>query len=109
MAKKRQGNKDDSKPQKKKKMEIDCSKMDQITIEEIFARFPNLGEGIFGRLDDRSLVSCREVSKTWKEYVDSQRIQWIRKILKYANPQSKFHEEWKRVLDKTPVETLNSI
>ena len=49
MAKKRRGNKDDSKPQKKKKMEIDCSKEDQITIEEMFVRFPNLGEGVFSR------------------------------------------------------------
>ena len=122
MAKKRRGNKDDSKPHKKKKMEIlpkpglaiahpspmpvDCSKKDQITIEEIFARFPDLTEGILGRLDNRSLVSCREVSKTWQEYVDSQRIFWIRKILKYASPKTKFHGEWKIVLDKTPIEIL---
>ena len=86
-AKKRRGNKDDSKSQKKKKKtEIDRSKNDQITIEEIFARFPHLSEAIFVRLDDRSLASCREVNKTWQEFVDSQRIYWIRKILKYANP-----------------------
>ena len=47
MAKKRRGNKNDSKPQKKKKIEID--KNDQITIEEMFARFPNLGEGVLAR------------------------------------------------------------
>ena len=84
MAKKRKGNKDDSKGQKKKKTENDCSKNDQIMIEEIFERFPTLSEGIFGRLDDRSLASCRRVSKAWKECVDFQRIYWIRKILKYA-------------------------
>ena len=114
MAKKRRGNKDDPKPQKKKKMEIDypekmeidCSKKDQIMIEEIFARFPDLTEVILGKLDDRSLVSCREVSKTWQEYVDSQRFFWIRKILKYANPQTKFHCEWKIFLDKTPMKIL---
>ena len=106
MAKKRRGNKDNSKPQKKKKMEIVCSENFEITIQEIFARFPNLTEGIFGRLDDQSFASCREVSKTWRDFVDSQRIYWIRKILKYANPQSKFHEEWKMVLDKTPIKTL---
>ena len=63
-------------------------------------------KGIFGRLDDQSLASCREVSKTWRDFVDSQRVYWIRKILKYANPQSKFHEEWKMVLDKKPIKTL---
>ena len=42
MAKKRHGNKDYLKPQNKKKMEIDCSMEDQITIEEMFARFPKL-------------------------------------------------------------------
>ena len=90
MSKKRRGNKDDSKPQKMKK--TDCFENDQIfPIEEIFARFPNLSECVFGRLDDQSLASSREVSKTWRDFVDSQRIYWIRKILKYANPQSRFH------------------
>ena len=102
MAEKRRGNKDDSKSQKKKKK----TENDHITIEEIFARFPHLTEAIFVRLDDRSLASCREVNKTWQEFVDIQRIYWIRKILKYANPQSKFHEEWKTVVDKTPIKFL---
>ena len=87
MAKKRKVNKDDSKGQKKKKTENDCSENNQISIEDIFERFPTLSEGIFGRLDDQSLASCRKVSKAWKEYVDIQRIYWIRKIMKYAtNP-----------------------
>ena len=103
---KRLTNNDDSKPQEKKKTEIVRSENDQITIEEIFARFPDLSECIFIRLDDRSLASCREVNKTWKGFVDIQRIYWIRKILRYANPQSKFHREWKMILDKTPIKFL---
>ena len=99
-------NNDDSKPQEKKKTEIDRSENDQITIEEIFARFPNLSECIFISLDDRSLASCREVNKTWKGFVDSQRIYWIRKISRYANPQSKFHGEWKMILDRIPIKFL---
>ena len=99
-------NNDDSKPQEKKNTEIVRSENDQITIEEIFARFPDLSECIFIRLDDRSLASCREVNKTWKGFVDIQRIYWIRKTLRYANPQSKFHGEWKMSLDKTPIEFL---
>ena len=103
--KRRRGNKDDSKPQKMKK--TDFFENDQIfPIEEIFARLPNLSENIFGRLDNRSLVSCREVSKTWKAYVNSQRVYWIRQILKCNPPQSKFHGEWKIVLKKTPIETF---
>ena len=87
MATKRRENNADSKPQNKKKTEIDRSENDQITIEEIFTRFPDLSECIFIRLDDRSLASCREVNKTWKGFVDIQRIYWIRKIMKYAtNP-----------------------
>ena len=105
MSKKRRGNKDDSKPHKIKK--TDCFENDKIfPIEEIFGRLPNLSENIFGRLDNRSLVSCREVSKTWQEYVDSQRVYWIRQISKCNPPQSKFHGEWKMILDKTPIEIL---
>ena len=105
MSKKRRGNKNDLKPQKLKKM--DCFENDKkFPIEEIFAILPNLNEDIFGRLDNRSLVSCREVSKTWQEYVDSQRVYWIRQILKFNPSQSKFHGEWKIVLEKTPIESL---
>ena len=73
MAKKRQRNKDDSKPQKKKKTEIDidCSKDDQTTIEVMFARFPNLSECVFGRLDDQLAKSAKpgETLLTVKEFI----------------------------------------
>ena len=106
MSKKRRGNKGNSKPQKKKK--TDCFENDQIfPIEEIFSRLPNLSEDIFGRLDNRSLVSCREVSKTWQEYVDSQRVYWIRQILKCNPPQSKFHGEWNSGMENSFGENSN--
>ena len=51
-------------------------------VEEIFWRFPHLGQNILEELDNQSLVKCREVNKWWQDFVDGQRISYIRKIKK---------------------------
>ena len=47
-------------------------------MEELFARFPHISEKIFQQLDDKSLTNCREVSKSWQEFLDSKNMSWIR-------------------------------
>ena len=51
-------------------------------IEEIFWRFPHLGQNILEELDNESLVKCREVNKWWQDFVDGQRTSYIRNIEK---------------------------
>ena len=51
-------------------------------VEEIFWRFPHLGQNILEVLDNESLVKCRKVNKWWLEFVDGQRISYVRNIQK---------------------------
>ena len=42
-------------------------------MEEAFLRFPHLSENIFESLDNKSLADCKEVSKSWYFYLDTQK------------------------------------
>ena len=42
-------------------------------MEEAFLRFPHLSENIFDSLDNKSLADCKEVSKSWYFYLDTQK------------------------------------
>jgi hypothetical protein len=42
-------------------------------MEEVFLRFSHLSEAIFDSLDDQSLANCKEVSKFWYFYIDTQK------------------------------------
>ena len=50
------------------------------TMEEVFTRFPHLGQQIFEKLDDDNLAKCRKVSRTWKMSLDNQKLLSIRII-----------------------------
>jgi ankyrin repeat protein len=49
-------------------------------MEEAFLRFPHLSENIFDSLDNKSLADCKEVSKSWYFYLDTQKFLQIRII-----------------------------
>lgn len=48
-------------------------------IEEIFWRFPHVGQQIFEKLDNQSLAKCQIVSPLWKKSIEDYNI-----ILKYS-------------------------
>ena len=47
-------------------------------MEELIARFPQIAEQIFEQLDNKSLTNCREVAKSWQEFVDDRNMSWVR-------------------------------
>ena len=47
-------------------------------MEEAFLRFPHLPEQIFEQLDDGSLLSSREVARSWSDFVDYKNYPWTR-------------------------------
>ena len=51
-------------------------------MEEVLLRFAHLGEDIFYSLDDKSLANCRKICKTWKSFIENQKVLWIRIIKK---------------------------
>ena len=54
-------------------------------IEEIFWRFPHIGEQILGELDEESVANCQEVSRWWKKFMDESKVLWIWQIQKYIS------------------------
>ena len=54
-------------------------------IEEIFRRFPHIGEQIFGELDDNSLSRCLEVNKWWQKFIDGTKIRQINQIQSHTH------------------------
>ena len=49
-------------------------------MEDIFLKFPHIGEQILEQIDNKSLTECREVNNLWMEYIDNQKLPWIRII-----------------------------
>ena len=49
-------------------------------LEEIFWRFPHIGELMIEQLDNQSLTKTREVNKWWQRFVDNEKCLYIRKI-----------------------------
>ena len=49
-------------------------------MEEIFLRFPHLAEGIFEKLNNKTLANCKVVSRSWKASIDDFKFTWIRAL-----------------------------
>ena len=49
-------------------------------MEDLYQRFPHLSEQIFDSLDNRSLFACKEVSRSWHQFLDGQKFLQIRII-----------------------------
>ena len=52
----------------------------KFNLEEIFWRFPHIGELIIEQLDNQSLTKTREVNKWWQSFVENEKCFYIRKI-----------------------------
>ena len=49
-------------------------------MEQIFLRFPHLAEGIFEKLNNKTLAKCKVVSRSWKTSIDDFKFTWIRAL-----------------------------
>ena len=64
-------------------------------MERIVKHFPHIAAQIFDLLDDESLSKCRQVKKSWKDFLESQMFFWNREIKKQP--------EWDRLLSSKAV------
>ena len=78
-------------------------------MENIFRRFPDMGEAILSHINDKSLVLCKKVDGTWKNFIDEQKIIWIRMIEKHIGKSNTFPNDWKNVLHKTSVQMVSEL
>ena len=59
---------------------MEGEKVRQINLLDFFQRFDHITKQIFMQLDKKSLVNCREVSKSWQKYIDDKNFPWIQII-----------------------------
>ena len=74
-----------------------------------FERFPHLNQLILSELDNESLVTCKEVDKTWNKFIDSQKLLWIRMMEKHIGRLEQYPETWKKVTSKTQVKNVQEL
>ena len=75
-------------------------------LEDLFERFPQIGEEILNHLDDKTIAKFTLVSKTMHSLIGNQKLFWIRKIKKYVAEDDELSEMWKNVLYQTPQEMV---
>ena len=49
-------------------------------MENFFTRFSHLSKGIFNSLDNKNLTKCQEISRSWHNYLDTQKFSQVRFI-----------------------------
>ena len=75
-------------------------------VEEIFWRFPHIGELIIDQLDNQSLTKTREVNKWWQNFVDNEKCFYIRKIQEHIYISN---ELVRKRLNKETVDNLKEL
>ena len=79
-------------------------------MEVFFQRFPDLCFGIFDQLDDQNLAKSKEVSVTWCNFINAEKLWWIKKIQKYADEDmNEDPDVWKKVIVGTPIEIVKDL
>ena len=76
-------------------------------MDEIFARFPYIGEQILANLDNQTLTSCRQVFHSWRSFLAERKMLWVRSISNYIEPYNS--GQWKNFVKKSNVSKLTKI
>ena len=78
-------------------------------MDQICSRFPFLGKEIFDNLDSKSLVRSTEVNRQWNNFLDEEKVYWIRIIKNFINNQSDFIDSWNSIIHRTPAEIIKNL
>jgi hypothetical protein len=54
-------------------------------MEEVLGRFPHLGDKIFKKLDSKSLINCKEVDRTFKNFMKVEKKTYLHAIQWFTN------------------------
>ena len=74
-------------------------------MEEALLRFPHIGDQILYQLNNEDYTNCREISKTFKSFIDNQKLLPVRIIEEHIN----FTGKWKTFVNTSSVEEINEI
>ena len=82
---------------------------DTLTINTVLLRFPSIAKDIFKELDNKSLIKCRTLSVPVQNFIDNEKIIWIRRMQKYNGNMEEFSEQWKRAIRNSPVDNVKAL
>ena len=88
---------------------IKNDRVEKSIIGVMIARFPHLVTDIFKELDDKTLATCKNVSRLYCEYLDSEKLLWIRMIQNYRKNMKNSYLQWNKILKNTPFELVNEL
>ena len=75
-------------------------------MEEVNFRFQHLGEQIFNSLDNESLGNCKEVSRSWQNFLEGQKFLNTRIILVTVTKMHKVGKSWFQVFKNCNTKTI---
>ena len=81
---------------------------DAFSVSVFGQRFPHLGEQIFKKINNQSLVNCREVNTDWKLFCDNQKLTWIR-MIEYSLPEKPISKQWQRFLTTSQLDIICAV
>jgi hypothetical protein len=77
-------------------------------LDEMMLRFPHIVRDVFKELDNKSLTNCRNMSRACCDFIDNEKLYWVRKIQNYVTMKN-FLQQWQKVLRNTPTENIKEI
>ena len=78
-------------------------------MEDLCQRFPMICRIITNNLDTQSLINFKVSNRNISKSLDEERFYWIRIIKKYDQNFAIYSEQWKTVIEKTPVKTVKKL
>ena len=78
-------------------------------MDSVFVKIPDLGDKIIRELDNQSLVRCKEVQRSWYNFITEEKILWLRIIQNFIGDVKTFSKAWKKVLSKAPVDFVAQV
>ena len=77
-----------------------------LQVGDLFKRFPHIGESICNKLDNQSLINCKEASQELSEHLEKERFFWIRILTNYSKHYDTFLDFWKMAVNRTSIEIV---
>ena len=80
-----------------------------LKVGELFKRFPHIGESILNKLDNQSLINCKEASQELSEFLEKESFFWIRILTNYSKYYDTFLDFWKMAVNRTSIEIVRHL
>ena len=78
-------------------------------MEVVCNRFPMIARNILNKLDNITLISCKESSRELNTFLKNEKILWIRMVGLYKDNFIGFEKPWKQTIEKNSVDNIKQL